>query len=135
MDWHDGLLRSPQGVTMPYCPKCRYEYLPTVRECPECGVALVDEPPKGAADAPITEPLVVVYEAPEEVMAIMARDLLEDAGIPVLTQSGLIPWHDDMRFAASGFHSRLLVFESQADEARRLIAGYLADIESGAAGK
>ena len=121
---------------MPYCPTCGYEYLPTVKECPECGIALVDEPPEGAPQDPaITEPLVAVYEAPDELMSVMVRDLLEDADIPVVTQSGLVPWHDDMRFTASGFHSRLLVFESHADEARRHIAAYLADIESGAAEK
>jgi len=121
---------------MPYCPTCGYEHLPTVKECPECGVALVDEPPKEAPQPPaITEPLVVVYEAPDELMSVMVRDLLEDAGIPVVAQSGLVPWYDDIRFTASGFHSRLLVFESRADEARRYIAAYLADIESGAAEK
>jgi hypothetical protein len=41
---------------MPFCPKCRYEYLPTVSECPDCEVKLVpvlplepeepDEPPE-----------------------------------------------------------------------------------------
>ncbi len=26
---------------MPFCPKCRYEYLPIVSECPDCEVKLV----------------------------------------------------------------------------------------------
>jgi hypothetical protein len=26
---------------MPFCPKCRYEYLPTVEICPDCDVKLV----------------------------------------------------------------------------------------------
>jgi len=26
---------------MPFCPKCRYEYLPTVSVCPDCDVKLV----------------------------------------------------------------------------------------------
>lgn len=30
---------------MPFCPKCRYEYLPTVSECPDCEVRLVAELP------------------------------------------------------------------------------------------
>jgi hypothetical protein len=119
---------------MPICPKCKYEYLPAVKECPECGVALVDELPEQAPPPPaVTEPLIAVYEAPDELMSVMVRDLLEEAGIPVVAQSGLVPWHDDMRFTAGGFHSRLLVFESQSDQARRLIAAHLADIQSGAA--
>jgi len=117
---------------MPYCPSCRYEYQPAVSVCPECGEPLVPELPHEPEEDPVNEPLVAVYEAADEVMSIMVRDLLEDAGIAVVTQSGRAPWYDDIRFSASGFHSRLLVFESRADEARRLIADYLADIESGA---
>jgi hypothetical protein len=30
---------------MPFCPKCRYEYLPTVSHCPDCEVRLVSELP------------------------------------------------------------------------------------------
>ena len=30
---------------MPFCPKCRYEYLPTVSECPDCEVRLVPSLP------------------------------------------------------------------------------------------
>ena len=26
---------------MPYCPKCRYEYKPTIEICPDCGKKLV----------------------------------------------------------------------------------------------
>jgi hypothetical protein len=119
---------------MPYCPKCGYEYLPTVKECPECGVALVDEPPEEAEDAPINEPLVVVYEAPDELMSIMVRDLLEDAGISVAIQPGHSPAaFDGLDLSMHQFHSRLLVFESHATEARDVIDAYLADIESGAA--
>jgi len=29
---------------MPYCPKCRYEYKPTVEICPDCGKRLVAKP-------------------------------------------------------------------------------------------
>ena len=35
---------------MPFCPKCRYEYEPSVSICPDCGERLVsslpEEPPK-----------------------------------------------------------------------------------------
>ena len=32
---------------MPYCPKCRTEFLPGIRTCSECGSTLVDELPEG----------------------------------------------------------------------------------------
>jgi hypothetical protein len=101
--------------------------------CPECGEPLVPELPPESAREPINEPLVAVYEAPDEVMSIMVRDLLEDAGIAVIAQPGRLQTvYDDLDFSLRGFHSRLLVFESRAEEARRLVAEYLADIESGA---
>ncbi|UCH33806.1 MAG: DUF2007 domain-containing protein [Armatimonadota bacterium] len=118
---------------MPYCPKCRYEYQPSVSVCPECNEPLVPALPPERE--PINEPLVVVYEAPEEIIGVMARTVLEEAGISVVVQSGLVPWYDGVRFTARGYHSRLLVFESRADEARRLIAQYLAEMKSGAAEK
>jgi len=119
---------------MPFCPKCRYEYLPSVKNCPECGEPLVAELPVERQDAPIDDPLVAVYEAPDEVMSIMVRDLLEDAHIPVAVQSGLSPLAFDSvpLNMHSGYHSRLLVFESQADAARAVIAEYLAEVEAGA---
>jgi hypothetical protein len=45
---------------MPFCPKCRYEYLPTVSECPDCEVKLVAilplEPEKPEAPDEAGEP-------------------------------------------------------------------------------
>ncbi len=28
---------------MPFCPKCRYEYVDGIGECPDCGVCLVEK--------------------------------------------------------------------------------------------
>lgn len=117
---------------MPYCPDCGYEYLPSVTVCPDCGRALVAEAP--AEEEPVNEPLVSVYEAPDELMSIMVRDLLQEAGISTVVQPGRLPQlFDGLNLSMRVFHSRLLVFESRAEEARRLIAAYLAEIESGAA--
>jgi len=116
---------------MPYCPKCGYEYLPTVQQCPDCGAALTPEPP--AEPQPIEEPLVAVYEAPDEVREIMVRTVLQEAGIAATVQSGFDLAFDGLLGVPSGHHSRLLVFESRAQEARRIIAEYLAEVETGEA--
>ena len=34
---------------MPFCPHCRFEFLPEVTRCPECGAALVPELPPAEA--------------------------------------------------------------------------------------
>lgn len=118
---------------MPYCPQCGHEYLPSARECPDCRVPLVAHLPAEADRQPVKDPLVPVYEAPSEVMSLMVRAVLEEAGIPVIAQSGLMPWYDDVRSTLRGYHSRLLVFKSHGAEARRVITAYLAEVETGAA--
>jgi hypothetical protein len=30
---------------MPFCPRCRFEYRPGIRRCPECGAAMADRLP------------------------------------------------------------------------------------------
>lgn len=30
-------------LNMPFCPKCRYEYIDGIGECPDCGIRLVEE--------------------------------------------------------------------------------------------
>jgi len=67
------------------------------------------------------------------VMLVMVRAVLEENGIPSVAQSGRVPWYDDLRFTFGGYHSRVLVSESQAGEARRVIAEYLRDVQTGEA--
>lgn len=89
-----------------YCPSCGDEFRPGVTTtCPDCGVALVDEPPESRPDrregferveerserrrfAPRDVPeLVEVYSTgPHE--AEIVRALLEDAGVPAVTSGG-----------------------------------------------
>lgn len=112
---------------MPFCPKCGYEYLEGVKECPECHEALVPE-----LSAPADDPLVPVYEAPDEVMEVMVRELLEDAGIASSVQP---VGHDSAFDGALSFvrGNRVLVLASEAEEARRLISEYEAEVASGEA--
>ncbi len=68
---------------------------------------------------------VVVHTAGSSTEAMVIRGLLESAGIasPGSVSSDPFP----MREAPEGFHEpEILVLESQAEEARRIIAEYLA---------
>ena len=71
---------------MPFCPNCRYEYLPEVEKCPDCGSSLVDELPeihinykdvKWVAMKPLSG---IVY-------AKMVTEVLDQRGIPNYIQS------------------------------------------------
>jgi hypothetical protein len=35
---------------MPFCPRCRYEYVEGVKRCPDCGSRLVRELPSEPAE-------------------------------------------------------------------------------------
>jgi rRNA maturation endonuclease Nob1 len=64
---------------MPYCHRCRAEYIDSVSTCPECGEPLFPEPPPPAGNPDIK--LVVVYLAQGEIDAQVVRSLLEANGI------------------------------------------------------
>jgi len=108
---------------MPFCPKCAAEYRPGVKVCPECQVALTDTPPPEPLPE---EPLIAAFDAPEEVTAITARDLLRQAGIPFVEQMTSVTVLDHIDTTLEQFFSRFLVPASRAEEAAQLIRGYLA---------
>jgi hypothetical protein len=62
-----------------FCPKCRYEYEIGLTECPDCGIPLVAElPPE---DEPEYVDLVTVLTTADAGVAIIAKSLLDEAGI------------------------------------------------------
>ena len=64
---------------MPFCPKCRYEYVEGVEVCPDCGVALVDELPE---EEPPRGKLVPIRRFKSRLYAEMVKDVLDREGIP-----------------------------------------------------
>lgn len=77
-------------------------------------------------EEPTREPVVVVHQAGTWTEAMVIRGLLESAGIesPASTSTDPFP----MREPPKGTHGvEILVLSSQADDARRIIADYLAD--------
>src|ERR1051326_1390180 len=64
-----------------FCPECRSEYRPGFKECSECHVPLVETLP------PIAEPtleieVVTGYRSTDPALTMLARSLLDSAGIP-----------------------------------------------------
>lgn len=75
-----------------FCPKCRYEYIPGVFTCSDCGVDLVDKLPEesdGAAqkqgalagNAADESDLVVVYEPGNPGDLTLAKAMLDEEKI------------------------------------------------------
>lgn len=64
-----------------FCPKCGDEFRPGFAKCPDCEIALVDDPP-AKSDAPDDEEMVTVATFENAFEASAARSALESRGIP-----------------------------------------------------
>ena len=73
---------------MPFCPNCRTEYIPGIRQCADCGDALVDQLPE--EDQGEAFQLVRLHSFPGEVYANMVGEALEHKGIPYLVQKDVL---------------------------------------------
>lgn len=71
---------------MPYCPECRYEYLPEVNECPDCGSALVHELPDVKIEYEDVK-WTALKPLPGIIYAKMVAEVLDQRNIPNYVQS------------------------------------------------
>jgi hypothetical protein len=71
---------------MPFCPNCRYEYLPEIKACPECGSNLVEELPL-ISDMPVDVEWVPLRPLSGMVYAKMVMEVLDQHAIPNYVQS------------------------------------------------
>jgi len=102
---------------MPFCPQCRYEYQVGLRQCPDCGVELVEqltpeEEPSSAG------PLMTVYIAKDMTEASLIKSFLEEFQI-----ESFIGYDAGSAYPVGQIEVR--VAETYADEARELIAEFL----------
>jgi predicted amidophosphoribosyltransferase len=66
---------------MPFCPKCRSEFVEGTSLCEDCGVPLLSGPPPDEQPADPAEDLVEIWRAQGEINAQLVRSLLEGSGI------------------------------------------------------
>ena len=73
---------------MPFCPKCRYEYVEGVERCPDCDVRLVPRlhDPEPTREEEQAEELVPCWQAENTIEADAACCLLREEGIPCMVQ-------------------------------------------------
>lgn len=70
---------------MPFCPKCKYEYVEGTVSCPDCGEPLI-------AELPGEEEFANVFSGADPIETQIIKGVLEASGIPVVVRSDV----DDM---------------------------------------
>lgn len=111
-----------------FCPVCRYEYIEGIKECPDCGVPLVEElnEPDERARKKESIELVTVLETGDTARLLVAKSILEGAGIRYFAKGeGLQDLFGLGRFG-TGFNPlmglvKLQVEERDAEAAKELL--------------
>lgn len=109
-----------------YCPAGDGAFEDWVEDCPDCGRQLVDEPPADGepvrlrVEASGSGPVTYLATAPNEPIAQMWIDALEQAGIRAMTRAqgpGFGGWA-----SSYNLEQAVYVLESRLEEARDVIA-------------
>ncbi len=76
---------------MPFCPKCRFEYLPHIHRCPDCGSLLVGKLPEEPAEPEYGQgpgyEQVVLCVVEGEIQARLLQNALTAQGIHTRLQA------------------------------------------------
>jgi hypothetical protein len=113
---------------MHVCPNCGNGFQEGEEFCLDCGLKLSrEEHDCSSADRGLR--LKPVYKAPDEWTAMTVRDLLRSAGIAAQVLHVQEPWQDTISRMVEGYWGKVLVFEGDAETARRLIEEYLRDLD------
>lgn len=109
-----------------WCPECGERYGAGTVACPGCRAVLVDAPPPRPGSP------VVVHRVPDAAAGALLAGVLEHHGLRVRLRSATLPGYGDVRrdWGTSAW-GELLVAPEDAEEAREVIAGYLAALERG----
>ena len=119
---------------MPFCPKCRAEYVEGVETCSDCQVPLVQElTPEDKVDYFEFEELQQVQD---EISGVMLKGILENNGVEVVLRAAKIPWYSGIASTWSTYYwGRILVPKEELERSRRIVSEYLGSLEDGDAGE
>lgn len=115
---------------MRFCPECRRGYPQAVVACPSCRVVLVDEPVD--REPPGDKEPEIVHRVPDAAAGSLLVGMLRHHGVEAVLRSTTLPGYGTVRRDWSTVEwGEILVPRVEADEARALIADYLAALERG----
>lgn len=114
---------------MPYCQECAAEYTELLPWCPNCGTMNTSEMEEWEVALMEDEDLVPVYDADDEVEALLYRSMLEEAGISVIERPLEEPWLEGVM--QRSLHSQLLVRDEDAERAFALVDAFRHEADDG----
>lgn len=112
---------------MPYCPKCRTEYLSGIQQCVDCAVDLVDALPAKDEQVPDTgdTSLVKLAVFPNAAEARLIQELLKNNGIEAVLRGDMDPIGN-----VTGAGPALLVEEADLPQAQEIYEAFFSGGES-----
>ncbi len=113
---------------MPFCPKCRYEYTPEVKECPDCEEKLVPSLGPDPNQGELFD-TVVLYKVPDEITGLALRSFLLDAGIEAVLQDMQASFYGNVLTGMQGYWGKVIVTKEQESRAQELLAEFKRDFQ------
>jgi hypothetical protein len=107
-------------INMPFCPKCRDEFQRWVKQCPDCGLELVDRIPPEFLEKSLPVRLVTVADYIFSPLAYLSQAKLESEGIRSFVFDEHIINADWLYLIAIG-GVKLKVGEADAEKAIRIL--------------
>ncbi|HPZ43148.1 MAG TPA: DUF2007 domain-containing protein [Bacillota bacterium] len=112
-----------------FCPKCRYEYVAGIKECPKCREALVEELNQDLEPAQISEPQlkpgyskpVTVFATADAGLLAVVKSILDGAGIKYFVRNELIQAILPVQSGAFNSLVEIQVWPEDAADARALL--------------
>lgn len=120
---------------MLYCPKCGYEYKPTVVTCPDCGERLITKPIEAkitgikpertkAYESKIEPRLKLLYVTNKATNARLLKETLENNGITCIIKrgpSGLVKPDLPMTYSDVGIYVKEEDFEKSCEIKEQIV--------------
>jgi hypothetical protein len=124
-------------VTMPFCPKCRYEYRPDISVCPDCNEKLLSYLPdlsvsEARDDSANSRNWIPLARFDSQITAEMIIDVLRSKGLPAVLLSGAGYFGLTGQMGLGSFRSiggayTVMVSKDSADEAAGEASAILGD--------